>query len=137
MAARVFLDTCVLIYAFVEGEPRQAKALSVMADGGRISVQVLNEFANTCRKKLHMDWKETSDALAAVRALCSTPIPLTLKTHSEGLGIAQNYGFSVYDGMIVAAAIGAGCTTLYSENLQHSQMIEGLRVENPFSAVSS
>jgi predicted nucleic acid-binding protein len=137
MNARVFIDTCVLVYAFVKGESRQAKALSVMAEGGSISVQVLNEFANACRKKLRMDWKETGNALGAVRALCSTPIPLTLKTHSEGLGIAQNYGFSVYDGMIVAAAIGAGCTTLYSEDLQHGQMIEGLRVENPFNAASS
>jgi predicted nucleic acid-binding protein len=133
MNARVFIDTCVLIYAFVEGESRQAKALSVMAEGGNISVQVLNEFANACRKKLRMDWKETGDALTAVRALCSTPIPLTLKIHGKGLVIAQKYGFSVYDGLILAAAIEAGCSTLYSEDLQHGQMIEGLRVENPFN----
>ena len=136
MNAKGFIDTCVLIYAFVEDEPRQRKALDVMAGGGTISVQVLNEFANICRKKLRMDWKETVDALAAVGALCSGPVPLTLKIHRAGIRIAQHNGLSVYDGMIVAAAVDADCTILYTEDLQHGQMIEGLRVENPFQSAS-
>ena len=46
--------------------------------------------------------------------------------------ICERYGYSVYDGLIIAAAVEGDCTRLYSEDLQHGQIIEGLRIENPF-----
>jgi predicted nucleic acid-binding protein len=132
MNAKVFLDTCVLTYAFVAGDARQKRALEVLADGGTISVQVLNELANTCFRKLRMNWDETSNALTLVQELCLSPISLTLAIHKEGVRLARRYGFSFYDSLIVAAAMDAGCATLLTEDLQHGQMVEGMRIENPF-----
>ncbi len=134
MSADVFLDTCVVVYAFVANDSRQAKSLEILADGGVISVQVLNELANTCRRKLLMDWDETVGALEGVKLCCQNPVPLTMSVHEEGVRLARRLGFSVYDGLILAAAIEAGCTTLYTEDLQHGQVVEGVRIENPFLA---
>lgn len=66
-------------------------------------------------------------------------IPLWLATPLEGSTAAvstcgRRYGFSYYDSLIVAAALDAGCKTLYSEDLQHGQQVEGLTIVDPFSA---
>ena len=72
--------------------------------------------------------------LDIVREFCVTH-PLTPEVHERGLGILDRYGFSLYDSMIVAAAQEAGCRTLYSEDLQHGQLIDKrLKVINPFKA---
>lgn len=52
--------------------------------------------------------------------------------YQRGLEIAERWRFSFYDALIVAAALSAGCKTLYSEDLQHDQRLDGLRVVNPF-----
>jgi predicted nucleic acid-binding protein len=137
MSADRFLDTCVVVYVFVAGDLRQQRALQILADGGTISVQVLNELANTCRKKLRMDWDEIAGALESVEVCCAAPIPLTLDLHRSGIRIAQRYGFSVYDGLILAASLQGGCRTLYSEDLQNGQIVEGVRIENPFLTIMS
>lgn len=68
-----------------------------------------------------------------MRAVCAI-VPLALETHDLGLQIAERYGFSIYDALIVAAALRAGCRTLYSEDLQDGQTIDGrLVVRNPFA----
>ena len=70
--------------------------------------------------------------LATVRTVCRTH-PLTLETHERALEIAERYRFSVYDSLIVASARLACCKTLYAEDLQHLQVIEGqLTIINPF-----
>ncbi|MDR3738185.1 MAG: PIN domain-containing protein [Terracidiphilus sp.] len=132
MSADAFLDTCVVAYAFVEGDVRQERSLEILADGGTISVQVLNELANICRRKLALDWAGTEGALEAVKVCCPRPVPLTQAVHEAGVRLARRYGFSVYDGLILAAAVDAGCTTLLTEDLQHGQVVEGVRIENPF-----
>ena len=58
---------------------------------------------------------------------------LTLQTHDVGGALAERYGFSIYDAMIVASALVAGCTTLWSEDMQDGLLVEGqLRIVNPF-----
>ena len=70
-----------------------------------------------------------------MRAACVTQ-PVTEDTHDRGVDIAERYGFSLYDSLIIAAAREAGCTTLFSEDLQHRQVIDGaLTVRNPFVGV--
>jgi predicted nucleic acid-binding protein len=63
---------------------------------------------------------------------CPDPLPLTLETHRAALRICERYGFSMYDGLILAAAVEGRCTKFYSEDMQHGQVVEGLRIENPF-----
>ena len=70
-----FFDTTILIYAISEGDSRAAVAEGLLAGGGHISVQVLNEFAAVARRKLSMSWDEIAEALAAIRALCEPACP--------------------------------------------------------------
>ena len=85
------------------------------------------------RRKGGLSWDETAAFLAGVRALCQVE-DLSVQTHEVGRALAERYGFSVYDAMIVAAALIAGCTTLYTEDMHHGLLVEGqLRLVNPFA----
>ena len=136
-AVKPFLDTCVPVYALTHGDRRQERAIEILSGEGVISIQILNEFANVCQRKLQLDWQKTVRALSNLYLFCPDPIELTLSLHQNGIQIARRYGFSVYDGQMVAAALEARCTTLYTEDLQHGQIIEGLRIVNPFLAAGS
>ena len=79
-----------------------------------------------------MGWTDIGEILTQVRAVCPVE-PLSIETHERGLAIAARYGLGVYDAMIVASALVAGCKALYSEDLQHGQVFERrLSVRNPF-----
>ncbi|OTP72379.1 PIN domain-containing protein [Caballeronia sordidicola] len=131
---KVFLDSNVALYLLSSDSAKANRAEGLMAEGGVISVQVLNEVANVTRRKLCMSWDETGDVLDAIRAVCSTK-PLTEETHDTGRRVSERYGLSVYDSMIVAAALLAECNVLYSEDMQNGLMIDQkLRVVNPFTS---
>ena len=127
-----FFDTNVLLY-LASGDPVKAdRAERLVAEGGTISVQVLNEIANVARRKMRMSWKETNGLLAVVRGLLPV-VPVTVETHEVGLSLAERYGLSTYDAMIAASAVLSGCDTLWSEDLQHDMAIDNrLRIVNPF-----
>jgi len=129
-----FFDTNVLIYVASAETAKADCAEAAIAAGGVISVQVLIELANVARRKMRMSWAETHALLATMRSLLAVH-PLTLGVHETGLEMAERYGFSIYDAMICAAALHAGCDTLLSEDLQHGMVLrEGLRIVNPFRA---
>jgi predicted nucleic acid-binding protein len=133
MSDRAFFDTNILVYVVGQTDTRTDTAEALLAAGGNISVQVLNELANVSRKKLRMSWEEIDEALAAIRVLCPSPLPLTIDTHDTGRRIAAKYGYSIFDGLIAASALEAECDTLYSEDLQDGQTIEGrVTIRNPF-----
>jgi len=133
MSGKAFFDTNVLVYVVGQDESRTAIAEALLMDGGVISVQVLNELANVSRTKLHLSWDDTGDALDAICVLCPSPLPLTKEVHDAGRRIAAKYGYSMYDGLIAAAALESGCEILYSQDLQDGQVIERrLTVRNPF-----
>jgi len=128
-----FFDTNIVLYLLDDG-PKAEMAAGLLAEGGVISVQVLNEALVNCIRKARMSWQEAADFLAGVRDLCEV-IDLSVRIHDVGLAIGERYGFSVYDAMIVSAALTSGCERLYTEDLQHGQLIEGrLRIVNPFRA---
>ena len=133
MTAPPFLDTNVLLYAALQPDPRSDAARALLAQGGTVSVQVLNEFAAIARRKLRRPWPEITQALDAIRTLCPAPWPLSLSTHEAALDLAARTGYQFYDALILAAALEAGCTTLFTEDLQDGQVIEGrLTLRNPF-----
>lgn len=133
MPARPFLDTNVLLYSLADKEPRTEIAEALLASGGMVSVQVLNEFVVTARRKLAMSWDETSEAAGAIRALCPTPLAVSVDTHDDALRLAQRYGFHFYDALVVASALAADCETLYTEDMQDGQVIDDrLTIRNPF-----
>lgn len=132
MTGGPFLDTNVLAY-LLSDDPRKADiAERLLMAGGTISVQVLNELANVARRKAGLSWAETADLLAGVRRLVAV-VPLAAETHELGLALAERHGFSVYDAMIVAAGLLAGCETLFSEDMHDGLVVAGqMRVVNPF-----
>jgi len=133
MPPRAFFDTNVLIYAVVHDDPRSTQAEGLLASGGVVSVQILNEFASVARRKILMSWSDVTEALDAFRFLCPSPLPITIETHEAALKIADKHGYNIYDALAVSAALEAGCTTLYSEDLPDGQTIDGqLTIRNPF-----
>ena len=117
----------------MDNDDRAETAEALLASGGVISVQVLNEVANVSRRKLGMSWADVGEALAAMRVLCPTTVPLTMETHDAALRIASKYGYGMYDSLIVAAALQAKCTILYSEDLHDGHLIDDrLTIRNPF-----
>ena len=127
-----FLDTNVLVYAVLSDDPRRPTAERLLAEGGTISVQVLNEFANVARSKLRWSWPDIEATLALVRGRSRRVHDISVSTHEAGLALAREHGLSFYDALIVAAAIEAGCDTLFSEDMQHGRTIGGLVIVNPF-----
>jgi len=127
-----FLDTNILIYAFRKDDNRSRAAEELLAAGGATSVQVLNEFVAVARRKLDKSWKEIRRALDIVRVFCPKPVPLSIEIHERGLQIAERYGYSIFDALVIAAAIHSGADTLYSEDMRGGQVIEGLTISNPF-----
>lgn len=127
-----FVDTNVLVYAFAD-DPRAATAEAILSRRCDTSVQALNEFANVARRKLLMDWREIEQAIAAISVLCATIHPLDLDTHRQALSLAERYRFSIFDALIVATALKAGCTCLYSEDMHDGLEVEGrMKIANPF-----
>jgi predicted nucleic acid-binding protein len=129
---RPFFDTNILIYAFARDDPRAATARNLLAECGTVGVQVLNEFVAVARGKMAMPWDDVEDALSAVRALCSPPVRLSVETHDRAVRIARQYGYHIYDSLVIAAAQESSCSTLYSEDLRDGQVIDGLTIRNPF-----
>ncbi|MBC5767102.1 PIN domain-containing protein [Ramlibacter sp. GTP1] len=131
-AARFFLDTNVLLYLFSGETGKADRAEALLLERPTISVQVLNEFTSVALRKLSMGWDEVDESLAAIKASCAME-SLTEETHETGCRLAQRYSLNVYDAMIAASALLAGCNVLYSEDMQHGLLLEKrLRIVDPF-----
>lgn len=134
MSDRLFLDTNIIVYAFSDDGPRREIAQALLAAGGQVSVQVLNEFVAVSRRKLGRSWSEITEALDVLDALLQPARSLTPALHRAAIDLAQSHGFSIYDSLIVAAATEAGCSLLLSEDLQDGRTIGALTIRNPFAA---
>jgi predicted nucleic acid-binding protein len=127
-----FFDTSVLLYVLSDDTVKADRIETLLSARGVISVQVLNEFAVVALRKLKMPLHEVREILDTIRAVCSVE-PITVETHDRGLAVFERYRFSLFDSILVAAALISGAKILYSEDLQHGQVIDGqLRVTNPF-----
>ncbi len=126
-----FFDTNILVYAY-STDPKRARAQALVAEGGIISAQVLNEFTSVLRTKQKQDWPIIEAAIRSVRFQFNDILPLTVDTHEAAIALARAHGFSFYDALIAAAAIEANCDILYSEDFQHGRTVGGLTIRNPF-----
>jgi|SRR5579863_2253192 len=139
MSGRFFLDTNIFVYAFDTAVPAKAKLAllliqrAVETGQGVVSYQIVQEFFNVALR-----WFPQPLSTAEAEQFLVTVFHPLLAIHSspalflEGLHIAGTYRLRWYDSLIVAAALEAQCSVLYSEDFQHGQKIEGLRIENPF-----
>ena len=132
MSTRVFFDSNVLIYAYTQAAEKTARARELLSLGGIVSIQALNETANTLRRRFFTDWPHIGQIVDSILSTCPNPMPLGLATHRAASRICERHGFSFYDGLILASAQEAGCEVLYTEDLQHGQVVQGVRIVNPF-----
>jgi predicted nucleic acid-binding protein len=134
MSADAFFDTNTLLYLISADERKASQTQHLIQGGGTISVQVLNEFSNVCLRKHALSWGEIGEVLTPIRMLCRI-VPLTVETHDRAVLVARRYRYRIYDALIIASALGAGCTTLYSEDMQDGQILDTvLTIRDPFSA---
>lgn len=131
-----FLDANIILYAF-SADYRFARANALLASPFVTGVQALNEFANVSRRKWSRQWADIHAGLADIRSVAHAIVPVELDTHLAGLDIAERYKLSIYDGCMLAAALRAGCSHFYSEDMQHGLVIQRhLRIINPFLELS-
>jgi predicted nucleic acid-binding protein len=135
-----FLDTNVFIYAHDQSAPaKQRQAAQLIRDAlstgrGMISTQVIQEFLHTAAHKFEqpMTIAECRGHLQNVLEPLCTYIP-SVSTYDHALRIVEATGFTLYDALILTAAIESGCRILLTEDLQHGRQIEGLTILNPFA----
>lgn len=137
MRLQAFFDSNVLIYAFTQAGEKTQQARLLISEGGAVSVHVLNETANVLRRKFKTPWQHIGQIIDSILENCPGPLTLSLEMHRSALRICERYGYSVYDGLVIAAALEARCSILYSEDMQHGQTVESLRIVNPFRATES
>ena len=133
MSGKIFLDTNILVYLYSGDEPeKQAAALKLTVQNNPvISTQVLSELANTLSRKFALPFDVVAQAVAEVQEAC-TVLPVMPETISQALTLAKKYQYSYYDSLILASALSAGCNTLFTEDMQHGQVIEdSLTIKNP------
>ena len=131
MAERAFLDTNIVVYLLADEPAKAERAEALLAARPCISVQVVNEFINVCTRKLKLDRAAAHAGARALMAHCDV-LPISARTVETAMRLGERYGLSHWDSLIVAAAQLAGCAILYSEDMQHGQQLDGLRIHNPF-----
>lgn len=135
MASLTFIDTNVLAYAYDGDSPAKREiARRVLNDlgGAVISTQVLLELYAVLTRKLGLPQETAYQAVGALMDL--EVVPTDERLVSDGLRLSVDSNISHWDALIVVAASRAGCDTLLTEDLSHGQVIEGVRIVNPFAA---
>ena len=131
-AEKIFIDSNVMIYAyFNQNDEKQRISRQLISQSSVVSTQVLQEIANTLRRKIKVDYSIIRLLLQECKqnSILHTN---TSETVFSALDISERYDFSFYDSLIVAAALESKCTVLYSEDMQHNQQIKNLTIKNPF-----
>lgn len=131
MADALFLDTNVLLYLLSVDPAKAARARDLLAAGGVISAQVLNEFVSVGRRKLNLDWADVESLIDGFTTHLHIE-PLTVGTHLRAVRIARRYQLGIYDATILAAAEQASCRVLLSEDMQHGLRVGEVVIDNPF-----
>lgn len=127
-----FFDTNILVYAASSDDLKFERSEALLASGGTISVQMLNEFANVAIRKMRIGWPAIRYFLGGVRELVDVRA-IDLATHDRATMLAEKYRIATYDALMVASAMLSGCTTLFTEDLHDGMVFDGqLRVINPF-----
>jgi predicted nucleic acid-binding protein len=129
--AKPFIDSNVVLYLFSSDTLKADRTELLLQSGGLISVQVLNEVASVCLRKLKMTWEEIDAVLETLKSTCEV-LPVTLASHEKAVGLAKRFQISLYDANIVATAILCGANTLFSEDMQNGMSMETVTVVNPF-----
>ena len=129
----VFIDSNIFLYAFCnKSAVKQVSAKNLITQDALISVQVINEVSVNLLRKLQMSEKQIKDFIASCY-IRYTVVNLSENIFSHASDIRSKYAISYFDSTIVASALENNCKILYSEDMQHNQIIENtLKIINPF-----
>ncbi|MGE7371296.1 PIN domain-containing protein [Neorhizobium sp. NPDC001467] len=127
-----FLDTNILVYSTTSGA-KAVVAQRLMNEPFVISTQALNEFANVGRRKLGLMWDQISRIVEDIAETAETVVAVEPDMTRTALRLVRHYNLAFYDAVMLAAALKAGCTNYYSEDLHHGLVIDTkLTIQNPF-----
>jgi predicted nucleic acid-binding protein len=133
MPAVDFLDTNIVIYAYSLDATKKQIATDLLSDSPTISTQVLNESISVFRRKQLIPDGQIHKAVDKLSLLCRVQ-QISVDTIRQAIDLINRHQFSYYDALMIASAMEAGCTTLYSEDMQHGQIVGALKLVNPFYA---
>jgi predicted nucleic acid-binding protein len=140
MNALVFVDTNVLLYRHDSAKPEKQQAAEIWlahlwrTRTGRLSMQVLQEFYLNATQKLNPGLSRQVARQEVQDLTAWHPIPVDLQVVTDAWDLQDRYALSFWDSLIAAAARLAGCRFLLTEDLQHDQDLNGVRVLSPFIA---
>lgn len=120
-----FVDTNVVVYAMGRDNDRKAKARQILEGTPIASSQVINETIAVLTGKQRFTREEVHEVAEALMKLAAVA-PVTATTVRDAMTIGQRYGLSHWDALIVAAALHTGCDILFSEDMQHGQVFDGV-----------
>lgn len=137
MKDKAFLDSNIILYSYSKTEldkNKIANALIFSLDEILISTQVINEVTNILYKKFKLDSISIEDVILEIDNNFKI-VNFSLTTQIKAIKIKEKYKLQYYDSLILATALENGCTILYSEDMQHEQMIENqIKIINPFES---
>lgn len=132
MPDKIFIDTNITIYSLCKNSSKAHLAAPLFLNSPTVFTQVLSETANIASKRLGLSIADIRRLILWLEATCQIEL-ISLPTINTALDIRERYQFSWYDSLIIAAALESNCNILYSEDMQHGQLINGsLRIVNPF-----
>ena len=131
-AKKIFFDTNTLLYLLSSDTKKADWVSKNLQQSNVISIQVLNEFTSASIRKIKISNSELDEFLDLFTSTFNVR-SLDIDTFETGLMVSRRYGYQHYDSMIIAVALQAGCEKLYSEDMQHRQIIDKkLQIVNPF-----
>ena len=134
MRNKAFLDTNILVYLYSKTEPRKKQiALRLLgSENVIISTQVIGEFTWVMYRKFRVE-REKLKIIGNRLLEKFEVVPINPKTIRKALDIFEAYKLSYWDSLIIASALEANCSILYTEDMQDGQVIESkLKIVNPF-----
>jgi len=136
MTGRCFVDTNVLVYADDRSAgPKRYQARKLIQDvmrtkTGVLSLQVLQEYFAVATRKLGISAESARRRVELLGRL--DVVILGVQDLLTAIDLHRLHGFSIWDALVIRAALNAGCRVIYSEDLQEGRRLEGLEVVNPF-----
>jgi predicted nucleic acid-binding protein len=129
----VTIDSNVAVYAFSDAGPKSLIARETITRTNFVSVQVLNEFAAVARRKQGRAWNEILAKIDDLTTVVGEVVALGKASTFEAVRLADRYGLSYYDSLLIASALLRGAGTIYSEDMQHGLVFDDrLTIVNPF-----
>ncbi len=134
MKDKAFVDTNCLIYWLSEDEPEKKAIIAQILEKYQcvISTQVLNELCNVLLRKFHRTGVEVQQLIAELKKMFPVQ-EITVRTIDHALRLHTQYRYSYFDSLMLASALETSCRIIFSEDMQHQQMIKkSLQIINPF-----